>query len=220
MSEATRALGHLERGEAVHVDLRRDLLHGTRHRQVVLAVEVGMDAALQAHLGGAAVDRFHHAPLDLLVVEEVRAAAEVQRQRTLGERAEPALERADVRVVDVAVAHEGDGVADGIDAELIGDRGDLEEVGTARAEERDDLVDADLVTCEHAVEHVTHRRAGARRPPRRDRRGQHRGWRGVAARGPRVVARQTFEIGRAPHRRSARRRAATRRRGARTPDRR
>ena len=54
--EAARAFGDLERGEAVDVDVRRDLLHGPGHVEVVVAVEVGMDAALQAHLGRAALD--------------------------------------------------------------------------------------------------------------------------------------------------------------------
>ena len=71
-AEPARAFGDLERGEAVHVDARRDLLHRPRHREVVVAVEVGMDAALEAHLGGAAVDGFEHAALDLLEVEQVR----------------------------------------------------------------------------------------------------------------------------------------------------
>ncbi len=57
------------------------------------------------------------------------------------------------------------GVADGVDAQLVGDRRDLEEVGTARSEQGDDLVDADLFTREHAVEHLADGRAGAGRPP-------------------------------------------------------
>ena len=66
----------------------RDLLHRARHVDVVVAVEVGVDAALQAHLGRAALDRLDDAPLDLVEVEQVRVAAEVQRQRALRERAE------------------------------------------------------------------------------------------------------------------------------------
>ena len=42
--------------------------------EVVVAVEVGVDPALQAHLGRAAVDGFDDAPLDLLEVEQVRGA--------------------------------------------------------------------------------------------------------------------------------------------------
>ena len=77
-SEATRSLGDLERGETMHVDRGRDLFHGTRHGEVVVAVEAGMDTALQAHLGGTAVDRLDDAPLDLLEIEQVRIAAQVE----------------------------------------------------------------------------------------------------------------------------------------------
>ena len=53
LAEPLGALGDLERGEAVDVDVGRRLLHGPGDVDVVVAVEVGMDAALQAHLGGA-----------------------------------------------------------------------------------------------------------------------------------------------------------------------
>ncbi len=45
---------------------------------------------------------------DVVERQQVRRAAQVERQRALGEPAEPALERADVGVVDVAVADVGD----------------------------------------------------------------------------------------------------------------
>jgi len=77
-AEPARAFGDFERGEAVHVDGGSRFLHRTCDRQVVLAVEARVDSALQAHLGRAALDRFDHAPLDLLEVEEVRVAAEVE----------------------------------------------------------------------------------------------------------------------------------------------
>ena len=53
LGQAAGALGHLERGEPVHVDVGRRRLHGPGDVDVVVAVEVGVDAALQAHLGGA-----------------------------------------------------------------------------------------------------------------------------------------------------------------------
>ena len=121
-----------------------------------------MDAALQAHLGGTAVDRLDDAPLDLLEVEEIRIAAEVERERALRERAEPALEGADVRVVDVARAHERDDVAHDVAPELVGDLGDPVELRAAGFEQRDDLVDADFLAGEHALENLTDGRAGAR----------------------------------------------------------
>ena len=71
--EPARAFGDFERGEAVDVDVGRDCLHRARDVDVVVAVEVGMDAALQAHLGRAALDRLDDAPLHLFELEEVRA---------------------------------------------------------------------------------------------------------------------------------------------------
>ena len=80
------------------------VLHRLGDVDVVVAVEVGVDAALQAHLGGAAVHGLADAAGDLVEREEVRRAPQVERQRALREAAEPALERAHVGVVDVAVA--------------------------------------------------------------------------------------------------------------------
>ena len=55
LAEALGALGDLEGGEAVDVDVGRGLVHRPGDVDVVVAVEVGVDAALQAHLGGAEV---------------------------------------------------------------------------------------------------------------------------------------------------------------------
>ena len=120
-----RALGHLERGEAVHVDVGRDRLHEPDRRR---------GSSRRRSRGGSRPGgrprwrRTRPPPttraLELVGPEQVRVAAQVERQRTLREGAEPALERADVRVVDVAVADEGDGVADDVAPELVGDLGD------------------------------------------------------------------------------------------------
>jgi len=56
---ALRPLGDLEGGEAVDVDGGRRLAHGLDHVHVVVAVEVRVDATLQADLGGA--ERFSSA---------------------------------------------------------------------------------------------------------------------------------------------------------------
>ena len=92
-------------------------------------------------------------------------AAEVERQRPLGEPAEPALEGAHVRVVDVAVADVGDGVADDRSAQLVGHLGDRRDLGAAGREQGGDLVLADLLAQQHAFEHLADR-ARASRPGR------------------------------------------------------
>ena len=80
--------------------------------EVVVAVEARVDPALQADLGRALGLGLDHPAGDLVQPEQVRRAAQVERQRALGEGAEPALEGAHVGVVDVAVGDPGDGVAD------------------------------------------------------------------------------------------------------------
>ena len=102
-------------------------------------------------------DRLEHAALDVLEREQVGRAPQVQRQRALREAAEPALERADVRVVDVAVADAGDGVADDGAPQLVGHLGDGRDLGAAGGEQGDDLVLADLLAEQHAVEHLADR---------------------------------------------------------------
>ena len=156
-AEPAGALRHLEGREPVHVDRGRDFLDRAGDIDVVVAVEIGMDPALQADLGRAARDGFDHPPLHLLHLEEIRLPAEVERERSLRERAEFATVRAHVCVVDVAIAHEGDLVADDRAAQLIGDFGDPRDFGTARREQRHDLADADLFTREHPGEHLTDR---------------------------------------------------------------
>ena len=138
---------------------------------VVVAVEVGVDAALQAHLGGAPLDGLDHPALDVLEGEQVGRAPQVQRQRALGEAAEAALEGAHVRVVDVAVVDPGDVVAHHPAAQVVGDLGHRGHLRATGREQRDDLVDADLLAGQHPVEHLA---APRRRHRRRDgRRHEH-----------------------------------------------
>ena len=94
------------------------------HIDVVVAVEVGMDTALQTHLGSACLGGLDRAICDVLEFEQIRGATEVQRQRTLGEAAKAALERAHIGVVDVAVGDPGDNITDDLLAQLIRDLGD------------------------------------------------------------------------------------------------
>ena len=132
-------LGDLERGEPVHVHVGHRVLHGAGDVDVVVAVEVGVDAALQRHLGGAHLPRLGGALGDVVERQQVRRAAQVQRQRPLREAAELALERAHVGVVDVAVVHPRDGVADRLVAQFVGQLGDRRHLGAAGPEQRDDL---------------------------------------------------------------------------------
>ncbi len=154
LAQPAGAFGDLERRESVDVDVRRGRLHGPGDVDVVVAVEVGMDAALQAHLGGADVPGLAHALGNVVEREQIGRAPQVQRQRSLREPAEAALERADVGVVDVAVADERDDVADGHRSQLVGELRDGADLRTAGLEQRHELVDAGFLAEPHAVEHL------------------------------------------------------------------
>ena len=94
----------------MHVHLRRRGLHRVDDAQVGVAGVRRVDAALHAHLGGAALPGLAHAARDLGGVEVVGRIA-VALLAALGEGAELAAEGADVRVVDVAVDDEAHRVA-------------------------------------------------------------------------------------------------------------
>src|SRR5205085_7211631 len=100
--ERRRALPDLERGKRVHVQVGQLALDRAAEVDVVVAVEAGVDPALEADLDGAALPRLVAASEDLLDRDEVRRSAQVLGELALRERAEPAAEVADVGVVDVA----------------------------------------------------------------------------------------------------------------------
>ena len=84
---------------------------------------------------------------------------------------------------------------------LVGDVRDLGEVGAARAEQGDDLVDADLFAGEHAVEHLADRACGARAvQPGSGRPGSSAGGATSPPARPVVVAGQALGVGGALHR--------------------
>ena len=137
--ERRRTLRHLERREGMDVHARHRFLDGAADRFVGLAGVVGMDAALQADLGGAALPRLDGAPRHLFQGEVVGLAAQVVVRAALGEGAEAAAEVADVGVVDVAVDDVADDVAAHRLAQRVGRTGDMAIVGVARREQPLDL---------------------------------------------------------------------------------
>ncbi len=113
---ARGAVDDLHRGEGVHVHLRDARLHRRGEVEVRRAGQLGVDAALHAHLGGAEVPRLLGPVGDLVEGERVGVGIGTP----LGERAEPAADVADVGEVDVAVHHVGHVVADGLPAQVVG----------------------------------------------------------------------------------------------------
>ena len=148
----------------MNVDALRCGPYGAKYMDVVVAVEVRMDAALQADLRGALGRGLGHPPGDLLEVQQVGRPPQVQRERALRKSTETAFERADVGVVDVAVVHEGHGIADHGAPQIVGDLGHHPDLGSPGGEQRHDLVVADLLPQSHPVEHLGHR-PPVRRPP-------------------------------------------------------
>src|SRR6266511_3386143 len=168
------------------------------HRVVEADARGATEVTLQGDLGGAAGVGLDHPVGDLVQAEQVGGAAEVEAERSLGEGAEAAAEGAHVGVVDVAVADEGDDVADRLAAELVGDLGDRPDLRPAGGEQGDDLVLAELLPLGHPGEHLPHPAAGprAREPGGIDDRRR----RLEVAGGPAVLAAQPLGVGAVQHR--------------------
>ncbi|CAB4885028.1 unannotated protein [freshwater metagenome] len=153
-TESARSFGDLERGEAVHVNVRRRFLHGPADVDVVVAVEIGVDAPLERHLGGPEVPRLPHTLGDILKREQIGLAAEIERHRPLGEAAELALERADVRVVDVPVVNPRDRVSDHLATQLVRELRDCHHLRPASTEQGREFLDTGLLSGAHSGEHL------------------------------------------------------------------
>ena len=104
--------------------------------EICCSRQVGMDAALHAHLGGAGVPGFGGAVADLLQRQRVRVGV----GPALRERAEPAAGVADVGEVDVAGDDVGHVVALHLAAQRVGQAGQRLELGSVRGQQGDGLV--------------------------------------------------------------------------------
>ena len=113
---------------------RHRLLDRAADREIGGAGVLGVDAALQAHFGGAAFPGLLDAADDLVHVEVVGPAAQVLAELALREGAELAAEIADVGVVDVAGHDISDGVARHLSAQPVGGGADRVEFLAARFE--------------------------------------------------------------------------------------
>ncbi len=130
------ALPDLERREGVDVQVRQLGADGAHEVEVPGAREAGVDAALQADLGRAAIPGLGAAPHDLVDAQQVGRAAQVGRQPALRERAEAAAEVADVGVVDVPADDVGDRVARALRAPRVGGAGQELDLGATCRQQR------------------------------------------------------------------------------------
>src|SRR4029434_10244856 len=106
---------------------------------VSLAGETRLDASLHADLGRAAIPGFARAPGDFVERQGVRATAQVLAQLPFRERAELALEVADVGVVDVAADDVRDGVAAHLAPKRVGCRAYLGALVAARSKQPNEI---------------------------------------------------------------------------------
>ena len=209
-----RTLRHLQRREGMYVHIRQHRLDRAADAEIGLAGVVGMNAALQAHLGGAAIPCLLRSPHHFVQRQIVGCAAQFLVRLAFGERAETAAVVADVGVVDVAVDHVAHDVAADRLTQRIGRGDDVLVVGIPRREQADDLgfVQALAGHClrddpfDGAVGALQHRRA--------------RLWQHGEAGRPIVLARPAVRIDRATDTRGdAGRAPAIRREGVRRIDR-
>ncbi len=121
------------------MDARHRLLDRMADRKIGGAGIFGVDAALQAHFGGAALPGFLDAADDLVHIEVVGPAAQVLAELALREGAELAAEIADVGVVDVAGDDIGDRVARDLAAQPVGGLAHRGELVAARREQANDV---------------------------------------------------------------------------------
>jgi len=103
--------------------------------EVCCAGQIGMNAPLHAHLGGAGLPGLGGPVADLPERERVRIGVGA----ALRERAEPAAGVADIGEVDVAGDDVGDVVTDDLAAQRIGDPGQCLQVGAVRRQQREGL---------------------------------------------------------------------------------
>ena len=123
----------------MHVDLGNGIFHGLGDIDVVVAVEVGVDSALQSDFGCAHRGGFCCALRDVVECQQIRRATKIERELAFRETAEATLEGADVRVVDVAVVYPRDDIADGLLAQFVGEFGNGIDFTATCAEHADDL---------------------------------------------------------------------------------
>ena len=156
------------------VHLGNRFVHGAGDIDVVVAVEVGVNTALKADLRRTEIGCFLRALYEILEREEIWSAAKVERQRTLAESAELALERTDVGVVDVAIVDERNLVAIDLPTKIVGNLGDGDHFRSPCFEQSHDLVESDPLSETDTFENFGDASAGTCDTRNQDRRSNAR----------------------------------------------
>ena len=157
-TERFRTMPDFQRRKSMDMNLWRGRMHGLQNAQIGIARIARGDAALKADFSGAAVPSFAHALSNFLMGEVVGPVAIALRQTALGEGAKAAAIGADIGVVDVAVDHVSNCVADAARAQFIRRRDNLCIGACARGKQ---LRDGGLVACsEYRVKSAIRRDGG------------------------------------------------------------
>ena len=133
-------------------------LDGAKKFDVVIAVEVLREAALDAHFGGAELNRF-----DRLGNQRIRGMKiSVRRIRPSAEPAKSAADDADIREIQIPVHHVGDAVADHAPAKLVRDFHQSQQVVPFDRGQRQSLFKVEVIPGKRFLQRVGNRRARRR----------------------------------------------------------
>ena len=94
----------------MHMHLWNSVFYCTRDIDVVVAIEIGVNTALQGDFGGSHFPCLCGTLCNVVEREQIRGTTQVEAEWSLRKTTELALESAYVGVVDIAVVHPGDGV--------------------------------------------------------------------------------------------------------------
>ena len=123
----------------MHMHLWYCVFYRSGDIDVIVAVEIGVNTTLQSNFGCPQVPCLARAIGDVVEREQIRGAAQVEREWAFREPAKLALKCAHVGVVDVAVVHPRDGIAHNLFAQVVSHFCNSAHFFAASTKECDDL---------------------------------------------------------------------------------
>ena len=124
----------------MHMHFWNSVFHCTRDVDVIVAIEIGVDATLQSDFSCSHFPRLCCTLCNVVEREQIRGTTQVEAEWALRKTTELALESAHVGVVDIAVVHPGDGVANSALAQVVGKFSNGVHFAPASAEQRNNLL--------------------------------------------------------------------------------
>ncbi|CAB5031382.1 unannotated protein [freshwater metagenome] len=139
----------------MHMHFWNSVFHCTRDIDVVVAIEIGVNTTLQGDFCSAHFPSLCGTLCNVVEREQIRGATQVEAEWAFRKTTELALERAYVGVVDVAVVHPGDGVANSALAQVVGKFGNGVHFAPASAEQCNNLLLVGEVSGFNAIKNFT-----------------------------------------------------------------